>query len=132
MGGGITQGIGAAIGSQGESRGALRGHLAPSDGDQRVGSGRRSVRGPVAARRVVLPRDFVFGPEGAGGGSRAALRGGEGGGVDPAVGGGALQEAVELEITANPRPRAHLVPPLVAVGRAGGVAGESVAARLAG
>lgn len=52
----------------------------------------------MAACRVILPGDFVLGPEGTGGRSRAALCGSEGGGIDAAVSGGALKIAVELKI----------------------------------
>lgn len=81
---------------------------------------------------LLLPRDLVFGHEGGCGGGCAALRGGERGGVDAAVGGGALEITAELQVTPPAGARAHLVPLLVTVGGAGGVTRERVAAGLAG
>lgn len=132
MGGGVTQAVGATVRNKGEGWGTLRWDLTASKG-KRVWGRRWRVCAPLAAACcVILPRDFVFGPEGTGGRSCAALCGSEGCGVDAAVGGGTLKVAIELQIAPHAGTRAHLIPLLIAVGGAGGVAREGVAARLAG
>lgn len=132
MGGGITQAVGAIIRNKGKGWWTRRWGLPASSGNQSVWCWRWSVCSLLAVCWVILPWDFVFGPEGSSGGSCAALCGSEGGGIDAAVSGGALKIAVELKITPHSWTRAHLIPLLIAVGGAGGIARERVAAWLAG
>lgn len=124
MGGGVVDAEGAIFKTRLDVRDA--------DGSVGVQCWRRSARDPRPAGCIFLPWHFVFDPESPSGGGGAALCGSEGRGIDAAVRGGALEVAVQLQVAPDSWTWARVVPFLITVGGAGGVAGECVAAGLTG
>lgn len=124
----ITHAVCGAIRSHCKAGWALRRYLTASSGNKRIWCWRRCAGGSLAAFHLILPGDFFLGSEGTGGGGRTALRGSKRCGVDAAVSGCALKITVELQVAPRSGPGADFIPLLITVRRAGGVAGQGVAA----